>query len=62
MIIDEVYEGTKGFPSTEIFRIIDRKEAINQAITQAQVGDIVIITGKGSEQVLVTKAEKDTLG
>jgi UDP-N-acetylmuramoyl-L-alanyl-D-glutamate--2,6-diaminopimelate ligase len=57
-IIDEVYEGTKGFPSTEIFRVFDRREAINQAINQAKVGDIVIITGKGSEQVLVSKNEK----
>jgi len=57
-IIDEVYEGTKGYPSVEIYKVIDRAEAIDQALHLAQAGDIVVITGKGSEQALMTKAGK----
>jgi len=33
--------------------ILDRKQAIHRALHMAQAGDIVIITGKGSEQFLV---------
>jgi len=32
-----------------VFKIIDRREAIKKALSLAQVGDIVIITGKGGE-------------
>lgn len=37
---------------TSLFEIIDRREAIFQAIFDAQAGDIVLITGKGSEQAM----------
>jgi UDP-N-acetylmuramoyl-L-alanyl-D-glutamate--2,6-diaminopimelate ligase len=33
----------------DIRKIVDRKEAITQAIKLAQPGDAVIITGKGGE-------------
>ena len=33
----------------EIFKILDRREAIKKALSLAQAGDIVIITGKGGE-------------
>jgi UDP-N-acetylmuramoyl-L-alanyl-D-glutamate--2,6-diaminopimelate ligase len=36
-------------PKSEIRKILDRKEAIRQALTSASSGDIVVITGKGSE-------------
>jgi UDP-N-acetylmuramyl tripeptide synthase len=33
-----------------LFEILDRKDAIEKAIQTAQPGDLVLITGKGSEQ------------
>jgi UDP-N-acetylmuramoyl-L-alanyl-D-glutamate--2,6-diaminopimelate ligase len=33
-----------------LFEILDRKEAIEKAISLAQEGDLVLVTGKGSEQ------------
>ncbi|MDD2656005.1 MAG: UDP-N-acetylmuramyl-tripeptide synthetase, partial [Patescibacteria group bacterium] len=33
-----------------VFKILDRKEAIGQAIEMARAGDLILITGKGSEQ------------
>ncbi|MFN7088601.1 MAG: glutamate ligase domain-containing protein, partial [Candidatus Paceibacteria bacterium] len=37
------------FPSSNLYEILDRKEAIKKAMTLAQKNDIIIITGKGSE-------------
>lgn len=36
----------------DLFEILDRREAINRAVTLAQKGDIVLITGKGCEQAM----------
>jgi len=41
-----------------LFRILDRQEAINKAVKIAQSDDIVIITGKGSEPVMALKHGK----
>ena len=35
-----------------LFRILDRQEAINKAIALAEPGDTVLLTGKGSEPVM----------
>ena len=35
--------------TTKVEIIIDRREAIREALTDAHEGDIIIITGKGSE-------------
>jgi len=35
-----------------LFRILDRKKAIEQAIGMAEMGDLVLITGKGCEQAM----------
>jgi UDP-N-acetylmuramoyl-L-alanyl-D-glutamate--2,6-diaminopimelate ligase len=54
-IIDQVADGTRGTGKTEnqnLFRILDRHEAIYQAINLAGTGDLVLITGKGSEPVM----------
>ena len=53
-IIDEIFSGFSSSPkskvqSPKLIRILDRKEAIRKALTDAQRGDIVVITGKGSE-------------
>ena len=37
-------------PGKDLFLIEDRKEAIERAIVMAEPGDIVLVTGKGSEQ------------
>ena len=36
-----------------MFKIIDRGDAIQKAISMAQKGDLVLVTGKGSEQAMV---------
>ncbi|MBP9761010.1 MAG: UDP-N-acetylmuramyl-tripeptide synthetase [Candidatus Magasanikbacteria bacterium] len=38
-----------------LFCILDRREAIGRAVDLAQAGDIVLVTGKGSEQAIVVK-------
>lgn len=38
-----------------LFRILDRREGIHKALSLAQPGDLIIITGKGSEQRMVVK-------
>lgn len=55
-IIDDVasaVEKTGKKEGENLFRILDRREAISKALQLAQPGDIVLITGKGSEQRMV---------
>ena len=44
--------------NTKLEKILDRKEAIKKAIQLAQPGDVVIITGKGSEPWMCVKNNK----
>jgi UDP-N-acetylmuramoyl-L-alanyl-D-glutamate--2,6-diaminopimelate ligase len=44
--------------NTKAEKILDRKQAIKKAIQSAQPGDVVIITGKGSEPWMCVKAGK----
>ena len=39
----------------DLFPILDRKLGIQTALSQAQVGDIVLISGKGAEQTMMVK-------
>ncbi len=51
-IIEDVFSGISSslkLSSSKVYKVIDRKEAIKKALTDAQDGDSVIITGKGSE-------------
>jgi UDP-N-acetylmuramoyl-L-alanyl-D-glutamate--2,6-diaminopimelate ligase len=58
-IIDQVMSGiTHKTIGENLFRISDRKEAIQKAISMAQKGDLVIITGKGCEQFMICKDQK----
>jgi len=57
VIIDDVWQGLQDH-GMEKYRISDRREAITKAISLAQAGDIVIITGKGSEQCIMTATGK----
>lgn len=48
--VAEVVERVGKVPGKDLFVITDRKEAIERAIAMAEEGDLVLITGKGSEQ------------
>lgn len=54
-IINDIAQGIK---EKEYFKIIDRSEAIKEAVTNAYKGDIVAITGKGSENSIATAGGK----
>ena len=47
-ILSEIESGISNFQGS-IFKIIDRREALEKAISRARPGDAVIATGKGSE-------------
>jgi UDP-N-acetylmuramoyl-L-alanyl-D-glutamate--2,6-diaminopimelate ligase len=51
-ILDEIAEGFTGmpYPRPEVFRILNRREALQKAVELMKEGDIVIATGKGSEE------------
>ncbi len=58
-IMDQVINGVKNKTLGEnLFRISDRKEAIEKAVSLANSGDLVIITGKGSEQLMICGEQK----
>lgn len=54
-IINNVAQGATEKGKQEninLFKILDRKEAITKAISLAQKGDLVLLTGKGAEQAI----------
>jgi UDP-N-acetylmuramoyl-L-alanyl-D-glutamate--2,6-diaminopimelate ligase len=53
-IIEQVASGTKG----KARKILERREAIREALKIAKEGDIVVITGKGCEPSIVVKGKK----
>ncbi len=55
LIIDQVAMGAENASKIlgkDLFKIEDRREAINKALSLAGEGDIVLITGKGCEQAI----------
>ncbi|MEK7530082.1 MAG: UDP-N-acetylmuramyl-tripeptide synthetase [Patescibacteria group bacterium] len=55
-IIDDVADGAVAHgkrDGVDLFRILDRREAIGKAISLSKMGDMVLVTGKGSEPVMV---------
>jgi len=48
-IIDEIMAGISQGQHAEIFREVDRSQAITSAISMAKHGDIVVLAGKGHE-------------
>jgi UDP-N-acetylmuramoyl-L-alanyl-D-glutamate--2,6-diaminopimelate ligase len=48
-IIDEILDGVDTGSQVEVVAIADRREAIAHAIGSANVGDVVVIAGKGHE-------------
>ncbi len=59
-ILSEIKSGiiSSQFSSSNLFEILDRREAIKKAISLAKEGDVVIITGKGSENWIHQKGGK----
>lgn len=45
-------------PTKNFYKIIDRKEAIKKALSLAKKGDVVILTGKGSESSICVENNK----
>jgi len=54
-IADEIFAGCK---KTKPEIILDRRKAINKALSLAQKDDIVLILGKGTEQTMVVGGQK----
>lgn len=55
IIIDQVALGAEQAGKkidVDLFKIMDRKKAIEKAVSLAKAGDIVLLTGKGSEQAI----------
>ena len=44
-----------GISNHEVSKIVDRREAIKTALSRGKSGDVIIITGKGSEPLMMTK-------
>jgi UDP-N-acetylmuramoyl-L-alanyl-D-glutamate--2,6-diaminopimelate ligase len=60
-IINEVADGAIEVGKVldkNLFKILDRKEAIAKAISLAGEGDLVLVTGKGSEQAIAIASGK----
>jgi UDP-N-acetylmuramoyl-L-alanyl-D-glutamate--2,6-diaminopimelate ligase len=62
VIIDSVAVGSEHVGkelNINLFKILDRREGIRKALSLANQGDIVLITGKGSEQAIcLSKGKK----
>ncbi|MFA6534613.1 MAG: UDP-N-acetylmuramyl-tripeptide synthetase [Patescibacteria group bacterium] len=55
IIIDQVLLGAEKagkIMNENLWRLVDRREAIKKALRLAEIGDLVLITGKGSEQAI----------
>lgn len=60
-IIDQVVSGAAEVGkklNQNLFKILDRRKAIAKALNLAQPNDLVLVTGKGSEQAMVVKNNK----
>ena len=61
LIIDQVSAGAENAGkklNENLFNILDRREAIKKALSLANEGDIVLITGKGNEQAICVANEQ----
>jgi UDP-N-acetylmuramoyl-L-alanyl-D-glutamate--2,6-diaminopimelate ligase len=55
-IVSDIIKGFENFSAYEI--ILDRKQAIAKALKQAQIGDVVLVLGKGTEATMVIGDKK----
>lgn len=51
-IVDDVAYAAEAVGKAQVFRIVDRTKAITQMLQMAQPGDVLLLTGKGGEQVM----------
>lgn len=51
-------KGNKWIENQNWWQVVDRRQAINQALSIARTGDVVLLLGKGSEQVMVVTGGK----
>ncbi|MEP7162843.1 MAG: UDP-N-acetylmuramoyl-L-alanyl-D-glutamate--2,6-diaminopimelate ligase [Candidatus Moraniibacteriota bacterium] len=58
-IIDEIEGGIENKkPGENFYRIFDRREAIVKALSLAEEGDILLVTGKGAEETMAFGAKR----
>ncbi|MFZ2187237.1 MAG: UDP-N-acetylmuramoyl-L-alanyl-D-glutamate--2,6-diaminopimelate ligase [Candidatus Moraniibacteriota bacterium] len=57
-IIDDIEKGVTKKKDKEYFRIFDRRTAIRKALSLAEIGDIVLVTGKGAEETMAIGAQR----
>ncbi len=57
-IVAEVAQGVPAASRARVLKIIDRREAIMQAVAMARVGDAVLIAGKGHEDYQIVGTVK----
>ena len=57
-IINDIYQGFAVKNQTKAFLIVDRKQAIKQAIEFAETDDIILVAGKGAEQYIEVGGDK----
>ncbi|MBI2578055.1 MAG: UDP-N-acetylmuramoyl-L-alanyl-D-glutamate--2,6-diaminopimelate ligase [Candidatus Wildermuthbacteria bacterium] len=59
-ILSEIKSGITNtqFPMTNVLEILDRREAIRKALSIAKEGDVVVLTGKGSEDAIAVAGGK----
>ena len=57
-IIDDIEQGVTKKKDKTYFRIFDRREAIHKALSLAEIGDIVLVTGKGAEVTMALGDER----
>ncbi len=58
LIINQVAAGVENagrVSNKDLFKILDRREAIRKALELAKEGDLVLLTGKGAEQFICAK-------
>jgi len=54
VILDQIAEGIQG----DVRKIVDRRKAIREALSMAKEGDVVVVSGKGSEDSIAMDGEK----
>lgn len=57
-ILDDIEKGVTKKKDKNYFRILDRRSAIHKALAMAEIGDIVLITGKGAEVTMALGEER----
>lgn len=57
-IIEQISQGIPRKEGEGFWQIPDRKEAIRLALTMANEGDTVVVSGKGAEEVIMLRGKR----